>query len=1109
MSISIGKTSYGQDNLIYLGDKLVSEIYSGTDMVYSDDGLIFTIDTTFDNYNHRDSNLKTFGLPISKSLNATYNFVVYWGDGTSESRSGNGFNEIGKVEHEYNEPGIYTIKISGIYPCFNCQYDMYSEYKRNYNTNIISIEKIGNVGLENLNQSFAYCTNLINVNCSIPKITDTLDGTFRYCFSLIKTPQISDEYITLSGTFESCSNLEEITNFPASLQILQSTFKNCSKLTILPTKFPSRLQKIQSTFQGSGITEVPMIPKSVTYCQAAFAQSKLTKELTFEEGSQLAYAQWIIDGCLEYNGILDFRNCYLLGAFKVDNSSVSGILFNEAAGQFMNPQLDYENGILPISKCPNLTAESLNAMYETLPRYEQTPQWKRKISFTDVPAVSESNRILAIKRGWIIEPDAGYIYCDYKSGNDSLTESTNDTPFKTLARATEAAIGQLSGSTDVITILVKSPEQYDEAKFNAFQTNLNTLTASDKTIAISTINKTSLITTKETIEGSRFIKAEDSEDQDVLDRLGHMLTDTTNLYVADISDIIDKHYSTPTNLNSSLIQDFPKVMYGNQYCELASYPSQGMETLTSITSPSSIDFNRSFSFATSIPASSADSINAHKNELILNLITKIGNSCYQFNNNTISMSGSNIVYTPNGTTQYCTNTKASYTIFDDYDLQDYGVENGTKFKLYNVFTEVAAENRYFIDFENKKLYYYSDSFDKTRQLYVYCPGKTIKLKGKVSLQDIVFEFSAKNALQIDNFKHIEMSNCTFKDCNGIILNDTNSPSDNKYDADYNHIINDLKIEKCTFNNVENPLILNSSNKYCIIDFPEPRILQNPETGEYYVEDLGVVQNKFIINNTFVNCNQLSKAPCIEIQTSNCSIARNKFTNCYGMSIEHFGVANIIEYNEIDGALIDINGGAISSLGTRTSRGTKVRKNNIRNLPNSKDSSLIKAGIVALNDTGGNEINENTIIDCNYGIYLDGGRDNIVYKNICNNCLYGSVVLRARYDKLSNDCLEVQLDRMLLTDSNNNTIDYKDSHWLKYYGVGKDKNRPLIGVNTLFKTYEDLNAYCENNFIEENVSRSCGTLSGTDIDAVDGISLVYTSVVNNTTRVNSITGNIIE
>ena len=77
MSISIGKTSYGQENLIYIGDKLVSEIYSGTDMVYSDDGLVFTIDTTFTNYNQRDPNAKSFGLPISKDSSTTYNFVIY------------------------------------------------------------------------------------------------------------------------------------------------------------------------------------------------------------------------------------------------------------------------------------------------------------------------------------------------------------------------------------------------------------------------------------------------------------------------------------------------------------------------------------------------------------------------------------------------------------------------------------------------------------------------------------------------------------------------------------------------------------------------------------------------------------------------------------------------------------------------------------------------------------------------------------------------------------------------------------------------------------------------------------------------------------------------
>ena len=53
MSISIGKTSYGQENLIYIGDKLVSEIYSGNELVFTDDGVIFTKDKTYNNYNKK------------------------------------------------------------------------------------------------------------------------------------------------------------------------------------------------------------------------------------------------------------------------------------------------------------------------------------------------------------------------------------------------------------------------------------------------------------------------------------------------------------------------------------------------------------------------------------------------------------------------------------------------------------------------------------------------------------------------------------------------------------------------------------------------------------------------------------------------------------------------------------------------------------------------------------------------------------------------------------------------------------------------------------------------------------------------------------------------
>ena len=96
--------------------------------------------------------------------------------------------------------------------------------------------------------------------------------------------------------------------------------------------------------------------------------------------------------------------------------------------------------------------------------------------------------------------------------------------------------------------------------------------------------------------------------------------------------------------------------------------------------------------------------------------------------------------------------------------------------------------------------------------------------------------------------------------------------------------------------------------------------------------------------------------------------------------------------------------------------------------------------------------------------MDGGRDNIISNNEFELCDFASIVVTPRYDNLTTDFLNSQLDRYLATDSNNNTIDYKNSKWLKYYGVGKESLNKLIGVNTLFANYAALNAYCENNMI---------------------------------------------
>ena len=280
-------------------------------------------------------------------------------------------------------------------------------------------------------------------------------------------------------------------------------------------------------------------------------------------------------------------------------------------------------------------------------------------------------------------------------------------------------------------------------------------------------------------------------------------------------------------------------------------------------------------------------------------------------------------------------------------------------------------------------------------------------------------------------------------------------------------------------------------------------------GKAYIEDLGPIQNKMLYSNTFNNCNKISGSPCLEIQTSDCYIYENNFNNCYGKAIEHLGVANIIENNYIDNVLINTCGGAISSLGTRTSRGTKVQYNSISNI-SSGNINTLKSGVMLQKDTGGALVDKNEFNNVSFGVWMDGGRDNIISNNEFELCDFASIVVTPRYDNLTTDFLNSQLDRFLATDSNNNTIDYKNSKWLKHYGIGKEELNKLIGVNTLFTNYAALNAYCENNMIINNKSISCGNTTGfNDCINVDGVTIINKTVFNSDARKNIIKDNMQE
>ena len=648
MSISIGKEFYGQDNLIYLGDKLVSDIYSGNELVYTTKGMEFTIDTTFvpDTSNHNNA-LNKFGLPICRDVD--YNFTVYWGDGTSDSYSGDATVIKNSAVHTYNESGIYIIKISGKFPVFKTGCGIYNGYKNEYVTEnyshcITSVESISGVGLTSYYQMFYSCINLTHFKAEFEDInTEYMNDTFRSCKSLVEiTHRIPDNITSMKNAFMNCKSLKTIPNFPKNLIRAQNMFQYASNLEEVPP-FPEFIDDIGTMFYGSGIYRIPEIPSSVRYASnLCYGCARLCEPIKFAPHSKLLNANNIISNCQNYNCELDLRNCDLLQFIWLSDNAVTKILFSQNAP--LHELSALTSYAIEFRNLPNLTSEALNEMYATVPIFKPVNGATRTLEFVNCPAVNDSNRLIAIKRGWTVIPDSASVYCDYISGNDDTGTGTSLLPYKTLHRVASAIEGIIPTVEDnVITIISKNPEQYDEANFDLFQAKLNSITSGSKKIIITSSISDEIITTKQTYTGSQFKNAATSTDADVIARLTNFNGDANNLYYLDISELITKYYgNSKTNSVTDLLQDLPRIVYKSICLELSSYPSSAFEAIDSVITNTTSGYNSNFSFSVTTDSDVLSKIAANSNELVLALYTKNKLHQYQFNNGTININGQNI-----------------------------------------------------------------------------------------------------------------------------------------------------------------------------------------------------------------------------------------------------------------------------------------------------------------------------------------------------------------------------------------------------------------------------------------------------------------------------------
>ncbi len=228
--------------------------------------------------NTGDSNNDQISLPLESD--GTYNFTVYWGDGTSDLITA--YNQS-EVTHTYAATGSYNVGIKGTIYGWN-----FSNTASSDPAKITSISNWDSIRLGNNEEYFSQATNLVITADGTLDMTGTtsLSLAFRDCESLTSFPAIDTSLVTnfdqawlgchlltsfpsiditgattMTGAWLSCDGL---TSFPlldfSGYTDLTSCWFGCSALTSFPTIDTSLCETFVSTWRNcSALTSFPSI----------------------------------------------------------------------------------------------------------------------------------------------------------------------------------------------------------------------------------------------------------------------------------------------------------------------------------------------------------------------------------------------------------------------------------------------------------------------------------------------------------------------------------------------------------------------------------------------------------------------------------------------------------------------------------------------------------------------------------------------------------------------------------------------------------------------------------------------------------------------------------
>lgn len=350
----------------------------------------------------------------------------------------------------------------------------------------------------------------------------------------------------------------------------------------------------------------------------------------------------------------------------------------------------------------------------------------------------------------------------------------------------------------------------------------------------------------------------------------------------------------------------------------------------------------------------------------------------------------------------------------------YGALEDRVMYAYNLVEELDMPGEYYIDRDSEILYYYPEN------------SSFVNSEMMLSVFDMpMFKF--------DNAEYIELKNIEMKVCRSNIIN----VSDGR----------NINVRGCEMAfSASDPIKVSGGYEHSIIDC----YVHDTEGGaDIDAGDRATLENGncYIENSEFEACDRLTKTYNMAINIGGCGnrATNNKLHDSAHMIFGWGGNNNIIAFNEVfDACNASDDMGALYAGRQIASRGNKILYNYIHDI--GKSGALGSNGVHAIYlDDGysGTDIVGNVFVGISgYGVFVNGGRDNVVYNNIFADC---KTAINGTSWCLSN---EGRTDWQ--------TIDYKSDIWKEAYPE-------LYNLNIEKMGYPDGNIYQNNLYYNSGIN----------------------------------------